>query len=81
MTELLAGGQGSRLHEVTARICKPALPIIATHKGPLRMVDFTLANAVRSGLLRLIVTTQYRPETLEAHLERRWCRCFRRRSF
>ncbi len=40
------------------------------------MVDFTLANAVRSGLLRLIVTTQYRPETLEAHLERRWVPLF-----
>jgi glucose-1-phosphate adenylyltransferase len=76
MTVLLAGGQGSRLHELTARICKPALPLVATHKGPLRMVDFTMANAVRSGLPRMIAATQYRPETLEAHLDRRWAPLF-----
>jgi glucose-1-phosphate adenylyltransferase len=76
MTVLLAGGQGSRLHELTARICKPALPLFSTYKGPLRMVDFTMANAVRSGLPRLIAATQYRPETLEAHLMRRWAPLF-----
>lgn len=76
VTLLLAGGQGSRLHELTARICKPALPLFATHKGPLRMVDFTMANAVRSGMPRLIAATQYRPETLEAHLDRRWAPLF-----
>ncbi len=76
MTVLLAGGQGSRLHELTAHICKPALPLFATHKGPLRMVDFTMANTVRSGLPRLIAATQYRPETLEAHLQKRWAPLF-----
>jgi glucose-1-phosphate adenylyltransferase len=76
MTVLLAGGQGSRLHELTARICKPALPLFSTHKGPLRMVDFTMANVVRAGLPRLIVSTQYRPETLGAHLDRRWAPLF-----
>ncbi len=76
VTMLLAGGHGSCLHELTARICKPALPLFATHKGPLRMVDFTMANAVRSGMPRLIAATQYRPETLEAHLDRRWAPLF-----
>lgn len=76
MTVLLAGGRGSRLHELTARVCKPALQIFATPKGPLRMVDFTMANAVRSGLPRLIAATQYRPEELEAHLARRWAPLF-----
>lgn len=73
---LLAGGQGSRLHELTARTCKPALPLFSTRKGPLRMVDFTMANAVRSGLSRLIAATQYCPETLEAHLTSRWAPLF-----
>lgn len=76
MTILLAGGQGSRLHELTSRTCKPALPIFATGKGPLRMVDFTMANAARSGLPQLIAATQYRPEALEAHLDRRWAPLF-----
>ncbi len=72
MTVLLAGGQGSRLHELTARVCKPALPLFKSHKGVVRMIDFTMANALRSGLSRMIVATQYRPETLEAHLQQCW---------
>ncbi|ULB10368.1 NTP transferase domain-containing protein [Cereibacter azotoformans] len=67
-TVLLAGGRGSRLHELTSRECKPALPFA----GPRRIVDFTLANAVRSGLGRMIVATQYRPETLARHLKTHW---------
>ncbi|MEA5161452.1 sugar phosphate nucleotidyltransferase [Cereibacter johrii] len=71
-TVLLAGGRGSRLHELTSRECKPALPFA----GPRRIVDFTLANAARSGLTRMIVATQYRPETLAHHLESRWASRF-----
>ncbi len=76
MTVLLAGADSSRLHELTARMCKPALPLFATHKGPLRIVDFAMANAVRSGLPRMIAATQCHAETLEAHLERRWAPLF-----
>jgi glucose-1-phosphate adenylyltransferase len=75
-TVLLAGGQGSRLYELTAKICKPALPLFSTHKGPLRMVDFTMANVVRSGLPWLMAATQYQPESLEVHLQRRWAPLF-----
>jgi glucose-1-phosphate adenylyltransferase len=73
-TVLLAGGQGSRLHELTSRECKPALPFA----GNRRIVDFTMANAVRSGLTRMIVATQYRPETLAQHLATRWAPSFTR---
>lgn len=66
-TVLLAGGQGSRLHELTARECKPALPFAGA-----RLVDFSIANAHRSGLRRLIVATQYRPDTLARHIPARW---------
>ena len=76
MTVLLAGGHGSRLHELTARTCKPALPLLTTRKGALRMVDFTMSNAVRSGLPQMIVATQYRPEALEMHLTRHWAPLF-----
>lgn len=69
---LLAGGQGTRLHELTARECKPALHFAGNH----RIVDFTLANAVRSGLGRMIVATQYRPATLLRHLPAHWGQSF-----
>lgn len=65
---LLAGGRGTRLHELTAAECKPAIPFAGGH----RIIDFALANAVRSGLDRLLVATQYRPQTLVAHLEGVW---------
>ncbi|RVV98460.1 ADP-glucose pyrophosphorylase [Mesobaculum littorinae] len=71
-TILLAGGQGSRLHELTEAECKPAIPF-ATRE---RIVDFTLANAVRSGLTLVIVATQYRPATLTRHLFTSWRRHF-----
>ncbi|NJM82527.1 MAG: NTP transferase domain-containing protein [Tabrizicola sp.] len=65
---VLAGGQGSRLHELTARECKPALPFARAH----RIVDFAMAGLVRSGLSRIIVATQYRPQTLTTHLGSTW---------
>lgn len=72
MAVVLAGGQGSRLHELTAFECKPALSFAGTY----RIVDFTMANAVRSGLSRMIVATQYRPETLSRHLSQQWAGAF-----
>jgi glucose-1-phosphate adenylyltransferase len=70
---LLAGGQGTRLYELTGREAKPAIPLV----GQTRIVDFTLANAERSGLDDLIVATQYAPATLERHLRDRWAPRFR----
>lgn len=65
---VLAGGQGTRLHELTGRECKPALPFARFH----RIVDFTMAALARSGVGRVVVGTQYRPATLTSHLERVW---------
>lgn len=70
---LLAGGQGSRLHELTRAECKPAVHFTAGH----RIVDFTLANAVRSGLTQMVVATQYCPGTLTRHLTSVWGPAFR----
>ncbi|WP_196259964.1 sugar phosphate nucleotidyltransferase [Pelagibacterium limicola] len=67
-TILLAGGQGTRLCELTARQAKPALYFAGTH----RIIDFVMANVVRSGLDRLVVATQFAPGTLEAHVPLRW---------
>lgn len=68
---LLAGGRGSRLHELCDEECKPAVPFAGG-----RLVDLTLANVVRSKLDRLMVATQYKPRSLETYLERIWAEAF-----
>lgn len=65
---VLAGGRGSRLFELTDNECKPALYFAGNH----RLIDFTLANLLRSGITRVIVATQYRPANLAVHLATRW---------
>lgn len=65
---VLAGGQGTRLYELTCRECKPALPFARFH----RIVDFTLASLLRSGVGQVILGTQYRPETLTVHVQDVW---------
>lgn len=65
---VLAGGQGTRLHELTQRECKPALPFARFH----RIVDFAMAGLVRSGVGQVIVATQYRPDTLISHMRSAW---------
>lgn len=67
-TILLAGGKGTRLHDLTAGESKPAVPFA----GRNRIVDFAMANVVRSGLGRLLVATQFAPQTLHRHLPARW---------
>lgn len=65
---LLAGGRGSRLHELTDHQCKPAVAF-----GPHnRIVDFTLHNIHRSGLRQLLVATQYCADGLETYLDASW---------
>src|SRR5690606_1742119 len=65
---VLAGGRGSRLHDLTQGHAKPALPI-----GTIgRLIDFTLANILNSGLRRALVLSQYAPETLHRYLDGAW---------
>lgn len=71
-TILLAGGKGTRLYELTSRQAKPAVYFA----GPHRLVDFTMANTVRSGLRRLLVATQFAPDTLRSYIPTRWGRHF-----
>ena len=54
---LLAGGQGSRLHALTAKTAKPAV----TFGGKYRIIDFPLSNCVHSGIDTVGVLTQYQP--------------------
>ncbi|WP_246054911.1 sugar phosphate nucleotidyltransferase [Paracoccus gahaiensis] len=67
-TLLLAGGKGTRLHDLTAQDSKPAVPFA----GANRIIDFAMANAVNSGLRQMLVATQYAPRSLHHHLPTRW---------
>ena len=61
---LLAGGQGSRLHALTSRVAKPAVPF----GGKYRIIDFPLSNCINSGIDTVGVLTQYRPLELNAYI-------------
>ena len=65
---VLAGGQGSRLHELTQWRAKPALYF----GGKFRIVDFALSNCINSGIRRVGVLTQYKSYSLIRHLMRNW---------
>lgn len=65
---VLAGGRGSRLHELTDWRCKPAVPF----GGKFRIIDFTLSNCVNSGVRRVGIATQYKAQSLIRHLQQGW---------
>ena len=65
---VLAGGQGSRLHELTGWRAKPALYF----GGKYRIIDFTLSNCLNSGIRRMGVLTQYKAHSLIRHLVQGW---------
>ncbi len=65
---VLAGGRGSRLHELTAWRAKPAVPFA----GNLNIIDFALSNCVNSGVRHVGVLTQYKAQSLIRHIEHGW---------
>jgi glucose-1-phosphate adenylyltransferase len=65
---ILAGGNGTRLGELTRWQCKPAIPFA----GHFRNIDFTLSNCVNSGVRRIGVLTQYKAHSLIAHIVGGW---------
>jgi glucose-1-phosphate adenylyltransferase len=68
LTIVLAGGVGSRLHPLTAERAKPAVPF----GGKFRIIDFTLANCLHSGMRNILVLTQYKSHSLHKHLRDGW---------
>lgn len=61
---LLAGGQGSRLGVLTAKVAKPAVAF----GGKYRIIDFPLSNCINSGIDTVGVLTQYQPLRLNSHI-------------
>ncbi len=68
ITMILAGGQGERLSPLTNYRTKPSVPF----GGKYRIIDFALSNCINSGLRRIYVLTQYKSESLNAHLFEAW---------
>ena len=65
---VLAGGEGSRLKELTRWRAKPAVPF----GGKYRIIDFVLSNCVNSGIRKIGVLTQYKSHSLIRHIQRAW---------
>ncbi len=65
---VLAGGRGSRLHDLTDWRAKPAVPFA----GKFRIIDFTLSNCINSGLRQVGVLTQYKAHSLIKHIQKAW---------
>lgn len=65
---VLAGGEGSRLKDLTMWRAKPSVPF----GGKYRIIDFALSNCVNSGIRRVGVLTQYKSHSMIRHLQRAW---------
>ena len=61
---LLAGGQGSRLGVLTAKVAKPAVAF----GGKYRIIDFPLSNCANSGIDVVGVLTQYESILLNSYV-------------
>ena len=61
---LLAGGQGSRLYDLTKQTAKPAV----TFGGKYKIIDFPLSNCINSGIDTVGVLTQYQPLALNEYV-------------
>ncbi|AZQ32381.1 1-epi-valienol-1,7-bisphosphate-1-adenylyltransferase [Streptomyces cyaneochromogenes] len=71
---LLAGGEGRRLGRLGSGRLKPLVPF----GGTSRLVDFSLANARRSGFSEVLLLSQYEERQLMDDLHQVWnCRDFR----
>lgn len=65
---VLAGGKGQRLHPLTSRRTKPAVPFGAKY----RIIDFALNNMINSGIYGMYVLTQFKAQSLTEHIQRNW---------
>ncbi|HNJ74482.1 MAG TPA: sugar phosphate nucleotidyltransferase, partial [Pseudomonadales bacterium] len=65
---VLAGGSGSRLHNLTRWHAKPAIPF----GGKYRTIDFSLSNCVNSDVRRIGILTQYKSHSLINHVQKGW---------
>jgi glucose-1-phosphate adenylyltransferase len=65
---VMAGGEGTRLHALTADRCKPAVPFNGKH----RVVDFVLSNLINSEIYAVYLLVQYKSQALIEHVRQSW---------
>ncbi|HUL11710.1 MAG TPA: glucose-1-phosphate adenylyltransferase [Methylococcaceae bacterium] len=65
---VMAGGEGTRLHPLTAERSKPAVPFGERY----RVVDFVLSNLVNSEIHSVYLLVQYKSQSLIEHVRRAW---------
>ncbi len=68
LTLVLATDRGAGLDPLTLHRPKAAVPF----GGKFRVIDFTLANCLHSGLRQVLVLTQYKSHSLHKHLRDGW---------
>ena len=68
LTIVIAMGQDEGLSPLTLHRTKSAVPFA----GKFRIIDFTLANCLHSGLRKILVLTQYKSHSLQKHLRDGW---------
>lgn len=61
---ILAGGRGSRLHDLTNKMAKP----VVSYGGKYRIIDFPLSNCANSGVDIVGVLTQYESILLNSYV-------------
>ncbi len=61
---LKTGGRGSRLHDLTNKVAKPAV----SYGGKYRIIDFPLSNCANSGVDVVGVLTQYESAELNSYV-------------
>ncbi|HOQ31646.1 MAG TPA: glucose-1-phosphate adenylyltransferase [Candidatus Hydrogenedens sp.] len=64
MAVVLGGGRGTRLYPLTKLRSKPAVPLC----GRYRLIDIPLSNCINSGLMRIVVLTQFNSHSLNRHI-------------
>lgn len=65
---VLAGGKGTRLHPLTWKRTKPAVPLGSKY----RIIDFALNNMLNSQIYGMYVLTQFKAQSLTEHIQRNW---------
>ena len=65
---VLAGGKGTRLHPLTWKRTKPAVPFASKY----RIIDFALNNFINSEIYSMYVLTQFKAQSLTEHIQRNW---------
>lgn len=65
---VMAGGQGTRLHPLTAERSKPAVPFGSRY----RITDFVLSSLVNSDIHGIYLLVQYKSQSLIEHVNKSW---------